>query len=212
MSLRLLVIADLNMRQSRPSQSCLCCTSNFTFLLTTLFYLHRYCCNTYYHLYNYRCCSSINTKILHPFYKVLEIVNIFGLYENMNSYYVWNKMQSINGLLLSTKWGKVARKKRVYQLENNSCRYAKFTRMELSYPGNHILRFNLSIVPGITEFRRKNNAYHETRKPVDHKTLDSALANQRLRTICIFMRPCQIHVQIFLKTKIMPFRRCKQRG
>lgn len=80
---------------------------------------------------------------------------------------------------------------------------------ELTYPGDHILRFNLSIVPGITEFRRKNNAYHETRKAVDHKTLDS---RERLRTTCIFMRPCQIRVQIFLKTKIMPFRRCKQPG
>lgn len=37
MSPRLLVIADLNMRQSRPLWSCFCCTSNFEFLLTTHF-------------------------------------------------------------------------------------------------------------------------------------------------------------------------------
>lgn len=32
------------------------------------------------------------------------------------------------------------------------------------YPGDHILCFNLSIVPGITEFRKKNNAYSERTK------------------------------------------------
>lgn len=35
---------------------------------------------------------------------------------------------------------------------------------------SYILRFNLSIVPGITEFRRKNNAYCGTHKAVGHKT------------------------------------------
>lgn len=56
------------------------------------------------------------------------------------------------------------------------------------YSRDHILRFNLSIVPGITEFRRKNNAYCGTHKAVGHKTLMSGQANgAQARTTCIFM-------------------------
>lgn len=56
------------------------------------------------------------------------------------------------------------------------------------YSRDHILRFNLSIVPGITEFRRKNNAYCGTHKAVGHKTLMSGRANgAQARTTCIFM-------------------------
>lgn len=56
------------------------------------------------------------------------------------------------------------------------------------YSRDHILRFNLSIVPGITEFRRKNNAYCGTHKAVGYKTLMSGQANgAQARTTCIFM-------------------------
>lgn len=84
--------------------------------------------------------------------------------------------------------------------------------MSLILRGDHILRFNLSIVPGITEFRRKNNAYHETHAKLSTiKHSSQPWPKQRLRMTCIFMRPfAQISAQIFLKTKIMPFRRCKQ--
>lgn len=57
------------------------------------------------------------------------------------------------------------------------------------YSRDHILRFNLSIVPGITEFRRKNNAYCGTHKAVAHKTPMSSRMNSgaQARTTCIFM-------------------------
>jgi len=58
------------------------------------------------------------------------------------------------------------------------------------YSRDHILRFNLSIVPGITEFRRKNNAYcGGTHKAVAHKTPMSSRMNSgaQARTTCIFM-------------------------
>lgn len=56
------------------------------------------------------------------------------------------------------------------------------------YSRDHILCFNLSIVPGITEFRRKSNAYCGTHKAVGHKTPTSGRVNgAQARTTCIFI-------------------------
>lgn len=70
------------------------------------------------------------------------------------------------------------------------------------YSRDHILRFNLSIVPGITEFRRKSNAYCGTHKAVGHKTPTPGRVNgAQARTTCIFIYVRgQISAQIFSRS------------
>lgn len=71
------------------------------------------------------------------------------------------------------------------------------------YPGDHILCFNLSIVPGITEFRKKNNAYSEHTKlsAIKH----SCRVTQPMRNCAgvhdlHFYVGGKVRVQIFSKT------------
>lgn len=98
------------------------------------------------------------------------------------------------------------------------CRSSPTRRL---YSRSYILRFNLSIVPGITEFRRKNNAYCGTHKAVGHKTPMSSQANSaQARTTCIFMstirsvcaRVCVCVRRFFFLLDIVPWRagpRCR---
>jgi len=61
------------------------------------------------------------------------------------------------------------------------------------YSRDHILRFNLSIVPGITEFRRKNNAYcaeHTKLSAIKHRCRPGrASAHERARPAFLCPRP-----------------------
>lgn len=127
--------------------------------------------------------------------------------------YVWKKVISSGNPRYKPKFT-ISCRRRIVSLYRSSPTRRLYSR-------SYILRFNLSIVPGITEFRRKNNAYCGTHKAVGHKTPMSGQANSaQARTTCIFMstirsvyaRVCVCARRFFFLLDIVPWRagpRCR---